>query len=176
MEIKVRIRIEDWRTYLSYINEYSRKNSGARFFSFWTMFFIFVPIGLAYALGAKYFHYQIHVPTAICISVFFILIIGVYFYIFAEMQKACDPSEKGMFLGGKKFLFDEDGVKSEGNSFKTEYLWSGVTGIERANGLILIFIDSTAANIIPEADLENPDEVYKHIKKLYANANGYVIT
>ena len=66
-------------------------------------------------------------------------------------------------------MFDDYGISTEGQGYAGKHSWAIVKKIERANGLILIFLDTSYAYVISEAKLKDPDAFYEHINELYKN-------
>ena len=69
-----------------------------------------------------------------------------------------------------KFKFSEQGISITSEGYKTDCSWGVVKKIERAQGMILLYLDTVYAYILPESKLGDPDDFYAYIKAQHANA------
>ena len=81
---------------------------------------------------------QIYWPTAGFVSVFFILLFGLFIFNLTKIRKAYAPSENGVFIGEHKFIFSEEGIKTTGQGYEGSHNWSIVKKIDRISDIILI--------------------------------------
>jgi len=166
MDILIKLEIEDWNQYQSYIEKELSKSVKS-----WTDSFRFnlVLWGVTGFILMSIFRNlsEIHWPTVGVVSVFYILIFILFIIKLAKLKKAFAPSETGVFFGEHQFVFDEEGIKSKGHGYEGKHSWSVVQRIERTNGMILIFLDTAYAYIFPVSKLDNPDKLYNYINEQY---------
>lgn len=107
---------------------------------------------------------------------FFVVMIAVcllkYFMLQKELRRKCEPSDEGIFVGEHKFIFDEEGIQSQGKGYKSSLAWSVVRKIERGRGMILVYQDTENAYVFPESKLDNPNEFYNFITEQYSKTMG----
>ena len=171
MEIQINLQIEDWKLYQSYIAKELPKQHKNWMSSFWVNLFVWMVVAIIFmALFQRFSHF--HWPTAISISIFFVLISVLFFFNMLKIRKAYEPLENGTFCGSHTFAFTGEGITSEGKGYEAHYSWEVVKKIERAPGMILIYIDKAYAFVFPESKLDNPDEFYNFISEQYSNATN----
>jgi hypothetical protein len=64
-----------------------------------------------------------HLPTAISVAVFFILIFALFIFNMFKIRKAFEPLENGVFCGKHKFTFTDKGIASEGDGYEGNHSW-----------------------------------------------------
>lgn len=166
MEISIKLKKEDWSLFQKHLEKELPKTIKSKTNSFWFNLILWAVIAFIFL---SIFHNisQIHWPTAGFVSVFFILFLGLFFFNLAKMRKAYEPSDNGVFTGEHSFSFNEAGITSKGQGYEGRHSWSIVKKIDRANGMILVYLDTAYAYIYPENQLDNPDQFYKYINELY---------
>lgn len=164
MHISIKLELEDWLQFQSYIEKELSKAVKSWTDSFWFNFVLWAVIAFFF-MSVFQNTSEIHWPTAGVVSAFFILLFILFFFNLAKLKKAFAPSESGVFIGEHHFVFDEDGIKSKGQGYEGSHDWSIVKRIERTNGMILIFLDTAYAYVFPESKLENPELFYNYINE-----------
>lgn len=104
-----------------------------------------------------------HIPTAILSIVLMMAVFVSQSYRVKRRLKFYEPSENGDFLGEHEFQFEETSFKTISRSSECQYKWDVVLKIERAEGMIMLFVDSARAFILPENQLDNPDDIYQKL-------------
>jgi hypothetical protein len=168
MELQINLQKKDWKHYQSYIEKELPKQKKTWVDSFWVNMFIWMVVAIIFMTIFKKFSY-FHWPTAISVAIFFVLMIVLFIFNMLKIRKLFEPLENGVFCGSHKFTFTDKGIASEGKGYEGHHSWKVVKKIERAPGMILIYLDTTYAYVFPESKLENPDEFYNYISKQYSN-------
>ncbi|WP_299948240.1 YcxB family protein [uncultured Microbulbifer sp.] len=171
MEIQITLQKEDWKQYQSYIEKELPKHLKTWMDSPWINMLIWMVIAFVF-LSIFNRHSTFHWFTAISVSVFFILISTLFIFNMFKIRRAFEPSDQGTFCGSHKFTFDDSGINSEGRGYKGTQSWEIVKKIERAQGMIMIYLDTTYAYVFPESKLEDPDGFYKYISERYSNVTS----
>ncbi len=174
MDILIKLNLEDWYKFQSYIEKEIPKTVKSWTNSSWFKVVLWAVIAFFF-MSLFQNTGKIHWPTAGMVSAFFILLFTLLFFIMSRIKKAYAPSENGVFIGEHLFSFSEEGIKSKGQGYEGSHDWSLVQRIERANGMILIFMDTAYAYVFPESKLEEPEEFYKYINEQHKKYNhGFI--
>ena len=83
---------------------------------------------------------------------------GLFILNIIRLQKALAPSTHGTFIGKHHFVFNKDGIHSEGKGYRSFHEWNTVKSVERENGVIMCFIDTALAFILPEDQISDPND------------------
>jgi len=162
MELTIQLDRNDWKKYQTYLQKEFQKGASVLPGNFWLNILLWMMI--AFLLLTFFPRLQdLHWPTAIVVSSFFLLTIILFLANMVRMNKAFEPSDNGIFIGEHHFKFDEEGIHSRGRGYEGRHDWSSVMKLERSEGMILIFMDSSYAFLFPELKLDNPDKVYDQI-------------
>ena len=62
-----------------------------------------------------------------------------------------------------RFRLTDAGIESNGSGYNAFHEWTAAHKVERANGLILVYLDTANAFIFPEGKLADPNGVYEYI-------------
>jgi len=171
MEIQINLQKEDWKLYQSYIEKELPKQQKTWVDSFWVNVFVWMVMGIIFMTifqNLSHFHW----PTATLVAIFFVLISALFFFNMFKIRKAFEPLENGTFCGSHKFTFTPEGIASEGKGYEGHHSWEIVKKIERAPGMILIYLDKAYAYVFLESKLDNPDEFYNYISEQYSNVKS----
>lgn len=171
MEIQISLQKEDWKRYQSYIEKAHLKQQNTWMNSFWVNMLVWMVIAIIFMTIFQNFS-NFHWPTAISVAVFFVLIFAFFLFNMLKIRKAFEPLENGVFCGKHKFTFTGKGIASEGKGYEGNHSWEIVKKIERAPGMILIYLDTANAYVFPESKLDNPDELYNFISEQYSNVTS----
>ena len=166
MEITINLDREDWKNYQKYIDRELPKSVKSTFKSFLSnlVLWFFLALGFMFVfqhVGA--FDW----PTAITVGVVFLIFFALFIINMLKIKKAYEPSEKGVFVGKHKFIFNEEGIVSSGNGYEGNHSWQIIKKIVRSDGMIILFLDTAFAFIFPEKKLDNPDELYRYIEEKF---------
>ena len=107
-------------------------------------------------------------PTIIIMIIFGII---AKFYS-AIYQRRMEPATDGFILGKKTFRFTENGIEEESKHFSNRLSWDAVTNIVNDLDYIYLFLDVSAAHIIPKRIFESrelADKFLEDIERLRAN-------
>ncbi|CAA0106655.1 Uncharacterised protein [Halioglobus japonicus] len=171
MEIQITLQQEDWKLYQSYIEKELPKHLKTWMDSFWVNMLIWMVIAFVF-MSIFNQHSEFHWSTAISVGVFFIIISALFFFNMFKIRRAFEPSEDGTFCGDHLFIFDDYGIKSQGNGYKGTHSWGIVKKIERAQGMVMIYLDTASAFVFPESKLKDPDGFYNYISERYSNVTN----
>ena len=171
MEINIEMDKQDWKNFQSYIERELPRKYRTWMHGFWVNQFIWI-IVVAVSIIIFQANHTIHWPTAILISILFILIFVRFLFKMNKIRKAFEPLEEGFICGSHKFVFNDYGIETEGNGYNGQHSWKTVKSIERARGMIMIFIDTSFAFVFPESKLDNPDAFYIYIVEQFTNATS----
>ena len=171
MEIQITLDKQDWKSYQGHIERELPKRMKTWMDSAWVNMIIWMVIAFLF-LSLFNRHSNFHWPTAISVGVFFITISALFFFNMFKIRKAFEPSEAGTFCGDHLFIFNEQGIISEGKGYKGNHSWSIVKKIDRAEGMILIYLDTAYAYVFPESKLKAPDDFYGLIYEQYSNVTN----
>jgi len=171
MEIQITLQKEDWKQYQGYIEKELPKHLKTWMDSTWINMLIWMVIAFVF-MSIFNQHSTFHWPTAISVGVFFIIIWALFIFNMFKVRRAFEPSEQGTFCGSHQFSFDDHGISSEGMGYKGTHSWEVVKKIERAQGLIMIYLDTAYAYVFPESKLNDPDGFYKYISERHSNVTS----
>ena len=171
MEIQVNLQKEDWRSYQSYIEKKLIKQQKTWIDNLWVNVFIWMVLAMVFMTFFQSVS-QFHWPTAVSVATLFIVVSILFFFNMVKIRKAFEPSENGTFCGTHKFTFTDEGITSEGKGYEGHHSWGIVKKIERAPGMIIIYLDTVYAYVFPESKLENPEEFWTYISQHYSNVTG----
>lgn len=171
MEIQINLQKEDWKLYQSYIEKELPKKQKTWMDSIWVNMFVWMVVAIVFMTilrNISHFHW----PTAASVAIFFVLISALFFFNIFKIRKAFEPQESGTFCGSHRFIFSGEGIASKGKGYEGRHSWEIVKKIERAPGMILIFLDTAYAYVFPESKLDNPDKFYNYISEQYSNVTS----
>ena len=162
MDITIKLDLKDWYSFQKYLEREIPRTNSAWSNSFLFNVVVWVVLGFAFASlfqGAVSFHW----PTAAVVALVFAVLIFVFFINLNKYKHACAPSEGGVFLREQRFVFSDEGISSFGKEYEGKHGWSLVNRVVRANGSVMLFLDSAYAYVFPEHKLKNPDEFYSYV-------------
>ena len=170
MEISIKLEAEDWRKFQQYLEKELPKTVKPVTGSFGFNVILWTAMTFTFFVIFQNTE-EFHLPTAGFVTVVFILMFGLFIYNLVQQGKAYAPSEDGVFVGEHTFIFDEKGIATKGKGYEGTHRWSIVKRVARANGMILIFMDTAYAYVLPESKLENPEALYNYISEQYKLSN-----
>ena len=160
MEIQIDLEKQDWANYQAYVQEKLQSQAKTVKSRRWVTVLTWVlTIALLLALN---FIDRFDWPTAAFVSVAFILLCARVLLDLVTAQKTVEPLDDGVFCGRHVFTFTEEGIASRGRGYHGLHSWELVRNVVRAKGMILIFLDSIYAYVLPESKLQNPDELFDY--------------
>ncbi|OIQ48560.1 MAG: hypothetical protein BM565_00750 [Gammaproteobacteria bacterium MedPE] len=171
MEFKITLDKHDWKKYQSYMEREIPKRMKTWMNSAWVNMIIWMVIAFFFLTVFNQYS-KFHWPTAITVSMFFIFVLALFFVNMFKIRRAFEPTETGTFCGNHLFIFNTQGIVSEGDGYQGIHSWSIVKKIERTDGMILIYLDTTYCFVFPESKLKAPDDFYKVISEQYSRAGG----
>ena len=167
MEIQIKLEKEDWKKYQSYLEKELPKHSKSWMNSFWVQMLIWMILAFIFMVIFQNFS-AFHWPTAASVAIFFILFAALWVFNIIKIRKAFEPSETGLLCGIHTFKFTEHGIDSEGKGYTGYHGWEIVKKVERAKGMIIVYVDTAYAYVFPESKLDNPDNFYAYILDQYS--------
>ena len=165
MEIDIQLRKEDWLKFNQFVQKRTLKKLKGfvdGFFGNLVIWSVLIMIFVILFSTVKVWHW----PTAISVATVFTIIIGLFFWNIYRLQSSLMPSEQGSFIGKHHFVFDENGIHSEGKGYTGFHSWDVVQSIEYHSGVLILFLDTTFGYIFPEDQLDNPAEFLERINQL----------
>lgn len=166
MEITITLDVGDWERFQSYLEKEAPKRVKTWTDSSWFKVVIWAAITFAFLFLFRYFD-EFHWPTAGVVALFFVLLLAQFVFNLIKFRKALAPSETGAYIGEHHFTFDDEGIQTRGRGYEAIHRWPLVQRIERADGVIYIFLDTAFAYVFNEARLEDPDFFYNYIVEQY---------
>jgi hypothetical protein len=127
--------------------------------SFWFNLVLWMVISFAFMLIFQNLS-KFHWPTAGAVAFFFVCVWILAVFNVLKQRKVFAPSDEGVFVGSHRFLFDEEGIHSEGIGYKSFHHWGVVKATKRDAGMIMVFIDTALAFVFPEDRLDDPETLY----------------
>jgi len=168
MEITIELTIDDWNRFQNYLGKKLTSSVKNITDNFWFNLIVWMILGFMFMFVFRRLS-DFHWPSAGFVIGILICIAIMAFYKFKKNYRVYEPAIDGAFVGTHKYRFDEDGIHSYGKGYESKHSWEIVKSIEKEAGLIMLFIDTSAAFIIPEEKVDNPDDLFNHISDLYAN-------
>ena len=81
------------------------------------------------------------------------------------------PSATGTFCGPVKFYFGQQKLEIVGEGHGGHINWTSVKKIEKDENLIMIFIDTAMAYVLPVEQLHDPEALYLYALERWQEAN-----
>lgn len=159
MNVTLILELEDWRQFQSFLEKDLQKTVRFWWGSHWFTFMFSVSLCLVLLLVLEAFG-GVHWPTAGFITLFLAVVIALHVAHLFKLKQAFAPSDSGIFVGEHRFAFDEDGIRVAGQGYENGLSWDRVQRIERSDGLIMIFLDTAFAYLLPLGKLDDPDGLY----------------
>ncbi len=156
MEIDLTLTSEEWYQFQKYVQRKKMKELKGVLDGFGSNLILWGGLTFVFVILFAFIE-RFHYPTAIFCLVTCATVVGLFFINSHRLQRAFAPSENGTFVGVHRFIFDAQGIHCEGKDYKSSYAWRAVKDIIRANGMIMLFIDTAHAFIFPETQLKDPD-------------------
>ena len=166
MEISLNTDVGDWQKFQSYIEKELPQTTKSWTCNFFTSMILWAVTTLL-MLSFFYNVSSIHWPTALTISLLFILIFALMKFNNIKLKNAFKPSDNGVFVGQHNIAFSDEGIESKGDGYICKREWRIVQKIERTHEMILIYIDTAYAYVLPVNKLDNPDTVFEFICEKY---------
>lgn len=164
MEFKLELGKEDWRNFNTYLCKKLSMKNKTLFDNFFVSVFVWMIIGFVIIFTIKKFG-GVHWPTAAITSLVFMFLYLVIFYKNKKIQAGFEPMDNGSFCREHTYKFSEEGISTEDGTIS----WDLILQIERAQGMIMLYMDTAFALIFPEHKLEHPDKFYDYISALRSN-------
>ena len=168
MELKLKLEKEDWLAFNRYLCKKIAAKNKTVFDNFFINIFLWMIIGFAIIFTAKQFG-GFHWPTAVITSIVFLLFYFVLFIKQKKLQAAIEPMENGSFCRELEYKISEEGITTRDGTIS----WDLILHIERAQGMIMLYLDSAFALIFPEQKLEDPDKFYECVSSLHSNVTAH---
>lgn len=162
-DLTIRYDHEDWLKFQAWLEKAIPKSVKSNQDHFLVNLIIWAFI----AAGAMWLFRQtshFHLPSAAYTTALCGLMFYAYIRYMMRLRKAFAPSEHGSFLGTHHFSFNDEGIQTEGRNYRCHHQWSAIQRLERDNGLIMLFVDTANALILPEHKLQDPDALFGYLK------------
>lgn len=168
MHIEINLDQSDWSRYQTFVEKTlpaASKNAQSKR---WLNVLLWVlTIGFLLALN---FIERFDWPTATFVSLVFISFFGALVVQLKDARKAFEPAVDGVFCGHHKFTFTEEGIATSGHGYHGQHSWDLVKKIVRVEGMILIFLDTIYAYVLPESKLANADALFDYVTRQHRAA------
>lgn len=163
MKISTTITREDY----AMLNKYWFKKN----FSKKLIIYIALVLGLYFYLNydSTPFNYNDVIGLVIILLFFAGLYFGIMKLIESNSKKM--PADKGLILGKKKISLTEDGIIEESELAKSTIKWEAIKSVEGTKELILIFLESNVALVIPKRDFEIESDIEKFLAIINKKTN-----
>ena len=159
MKFKINLTVNDWLAYQQLLSSEAPR----KYLKTWFLFIVNAVVWFLLAVIVMSTLREIstvHWPTAITISVVFLLLIFNHYINVPKLSKhAYAPKEDGAFCGSHIFELSEEEMKISSEASYSVYKWGVFKRIKQENGILALFIDTSSAVLIPLRDLENKDEI-----------------
>lgn len=164
MEFELKLEKADWHVFNTYLCKRLSLKNKTLFDNFFFSVFIWMIIGFVIIIILKMFG-GFHWPTAAVTSLVFVFVYLIIFYKNKKIQTAFEPMDNGSFCRAHIYKFSEEGISTGDGTIS----WDMILKIERAQGMIMLYMDTAFALIFPEHKLEHPDKFYEYISAQYSN-------
>ncbi len=173
MEISLQLEKSDWQRFQKHTEKRLTKTKARAWHDhFFIRLFFWSVIGfLAMWFYRQIGAFQLHLPSVLFSSIFFILFLSMFIFSLIKIKKAAAPSEQGMFIGQHTFFFGEDKITSTSKHYSSSLDWAAIIKVERANGLIILYLDTLYGLLFPEEKLDNPELFYAHVMTNHLKAH-----
>ena len=171
MEISINLEVKDWKLFQVHLEKELSRSSKSWINNFFVNMFIWAAIAIA-ILSLFNSSEGIHWPTASAIFTLFTLLFVVLIFNSIKLKKAFAPSNEGAFVGEHKILFNDKGIKSQGKGYTCTRDWSTVKSIEATDKMIIIYLDTAYALVLPTNKLDDPNKLYQYISDKYKSGKG----
>ena len=163
MEIQIDLEKQDWLQYQAYVEKKLQSQSKSGASKRWITILTWVlTIGFMLALN---FIDRFDWPTAAFVSLAFLSLFALVLLHLASARKMVEPTDDGVFCGRHVFTFTEEGIASRGRGYHGLHSWELVKNVVRTQGMILIFLDSIYAYVLPESKLANSEELFDYVTR-----------
>ena len=167
MEIEVTINKDHWKKYNKYIYKMKAREVGFGFGNFWVNLIVWCLLVMVFTILYRGLsHHQMHFPTVTFVFVIFVILFVFFIWFFKRFTDACAPSESGLLLGKHRYQFDKKGIKTIGNGYESFLRWSRILDIKTSKELIILFLDTVYAIILPIDQVEDHERFLLEIKNM----------
>lgn len=168
--------IEHWRLFTKHLQQTVYKNHKTWLDKLWITWPAYFVIALVlFALHDWWSPRPFDNATAVVTFVFMLVNFMGLIYNATLKQQAYAPRQDGNFLQPHQYTIDEHGIQAQSKHSSGQHDWFCVNRIDRVanknNPIILVFLDTMFAHIIPENQLQNPDATYQTLVAFYKAAN-----
>ena len=168
MQIEIDLEKADWAKYQTYVEKRLPAQASLAVNKRWRTILIWL-LTIMFLLALNFVRH-FDWPTALFVAAVFIALFGVVLIQLASVRKAFEPAADGVFCGHHKFTFTDEGIASSGRGYHGLHSWNLVKKVIRAEGMILIFLDTIFAYVLPESKLADPDALFEHVTQQYQAA------
>ena len=166
MEIKLKLEKQDWRVFNKYLCKKVAMKNKSLLDNVFVNIIIWMTIGLIIIFTFESFG-GLHWPTAVVVTLVFVYLYLITFLKNKQLLSALEPMDNGSFCREHSYKFAEEGITTENGIIP----WSMILEIERAQGMILLYLDTAIALVFPEQKLEQPDKFYDYVSKLHSSVS-----
>lgn len=170
MQIQIDLEKQDWVQYQAYIEKNLQSQSTAGTGKRWVTTLTWV-LTIAFMLALNFID-RFDWPTAAFVSLAFVSLCALVLLHYASAREMVEPTDDGVFCGRHTFTFTEEGIASRGRGYHGLHSWELVKNVVRAQGMILIFLDSIYAYVLPESKLPDPDELFDYVTRQHQLATA----
>lgn len=169
MELQITTTQDDWMRFQKFTISHIRKKTKGLIntrISFFILFFV----AIVSSFLVNVFQIDIHINRNVLIFVTFIIVFAILYYNNIKSLKAIRPSDNGPMTGQHTLQFDSTGIHESAKLYEIHYRWAAVKEIVHATGLILIYIDTVFAILIPDDQVGDVDTFIKTIEAYRNNS------
>jgi hypothetical protein len=161
----VETTVEDWRAFL----QRWQRTVSARYRSPWWSLLVNIALWAIIGFAFAWLYKGIHYPTAAVVSAVFLSGIASGYLIFLRIRKAAEPNLQGVFLGKHSYVFSPRGIEIKGKGYSSNMSWDVIQSVDETNDLLILYVDSSQAIVLPKRCLDNPDALRIFIQERTKN-------
>jgi hypothetical protein len=128
--------------------------------NFAVLLFSSIAVGIVFSVVLKYFNlsFRIFTPSVIVSVVVIVFIFLIFLFLsLKKMHRNTMPRKDGVIMGSQSLEINDEGVCLEKDGYSSFVKWKKVVSFEESASNFYIFIDTTAAYIVPKRCLEPED-------------------
>ena len=164
IQAEIHLTPADYRSYIKSFQKYIRQKARPLLGGVWSNMAIWGVLVFLFVLIFQRWN-KFDVETAFFVGAIAIAFIGLFIFELLKLNRASFPEPDSWYYKPMSFQFDESGIQCRTVVGNSTTKWEGVQDIVRNNGLILIFIESSQAFVLPEVQLDDADQLVAQIQQ-----------
>lgn len=90
----------------------------------------------------------------------------------SQARKAYFPIPGGAFCSQHRFVFDQQGIHTESDGSSSYTSWRKINRVEHTDEMIMLFLDTAYAFILPCNQLQDPNALLRLIENYWTQADS----